>query len=239
MDWHPARFFDSRTPPSSPFALLILNQPINEDACKILKKHASFTICADGGANRFYALMQRWEKESVELPDAIVGDLDSISPHVRMYYESLHVPVIHDPDQEYTDFTKCIRYIQSRRSAAAAAAAAAAIKDTHNSSATSSVPAPAPRTEETHPAFDVLILGGLGGRVDHAFSQIHHLYTSSRHTPPSPATFTYTDGELYLVSEESVTFVLPRGDNRIHIPGGSRMGPSKSKCTTTEYCTSH
>ncbi|ODH30581.1 hypothetical protein ACO22_03548 [Paracoccidioides brasiliensis] len=244
MDWYPARFFNSPTPPSSPFALLILNQPINEKACKIFKKHASFTICADGGANRFYTLMQRWEKESVELPDAIVGDLDSISPHVRMFYESLHVPVIHDPDQEYTDFTKCLRYIQSRRAAvAAAAAAAAATKDTHNSSPTSSAPAPAPapapRTAETHPAFDVLILGGLGGRVDHAFSQIHHLYTSSRHTPPSPATFTYTHGELYLVSEESVTFVLPHGDNRIHIPGGSRMGPSKSTCTTTTTTTTH
>ncbi|EEH22989.2 hypothetical protein PABG_05200 [Paracoccidioides brasiliensis Pb03] len=166
MDWYPARFFNSPTPPSSPFALLILNQPINEKACKILKKHASFTICADGGANRFYTLMQRWEKEFVELPDAIVGDLDSISPHVRMFYESLHVPVIHDPDQEYTDFTKCLRYIQSRRAAVAAAAAAAATKDTHNSSPTSSAPAPAPapRTAETHPAFDVLILGGLGGR---------------------------------------------------------------------------
>lgn len=82
-EWDPTRFFRSDTPPT-PFALLVLNQPINERAFAVLREHgacalalsrgqhliligifsACFTVCADGGANWFYDLMQKQGRET-------------------------------------------------------------------------------------------------------------------------------------------------------------------------------
>lgn len=48
MDWDPTQFFRANEPPT-PFALLILNQPINEKAFNVLKHHgklSSFFIYA-------------------------------------------------------------------------------------------------------------------------------------------------------------------------------------------------
>ena len=41
-------------------------------------------------------------------PDLIKGDLDSLRPDVRAFYETLGVPVIRDRDQNSTDLGKCI-----------------------------------------------------------------------------------------------------------------------------------
>ena len=60
---------------------------------------------------------------------------------------------------------------------------------------------------------DVAIFGSLGGRADQAFSQLHHLYASSQNTTP-------TIGDLYLITTESVIFLLGKGKNSIHAPVG-------------------
>jgi thiamine pyrophosphokinase len=57
---------------------------------------------------------------------------------------------------------------------------------------------------------DVVCLSGLGGRVDQAMSQLHHLYTFQ--TSP-----TYADGRAYLVGTEAITFVLKTGEHRIQV----------------------
>ena len=60
-------------------------------------------------------------------------------------------------------------------------------------------------------SFDVAVIGGLGGRADQAFSQLHHLYTAN-------------DGvgkmlkDIYLVTPESIIFLLPKGLNIIRTP---------------------
>lgn len=66
----------------------------------------------------------------------------------------------------------------------------------------------------------MIVLGGLGGRVDQAFSQIHHLYTASTSSPPAADR---PPGDLYLISEESITFLLQTGLNTILTPGGSLL----------------
>lgn len=77
----------------------------------------------------------------------------------------------------------------------------------------------------------VLVLGGLGGRVDQAFSQIHHLYEVSQ-SESQNQTQTQTqgksDGKIYLISEESITFVLQPGKNIIHVPRTNRPQPNQS-----------
>lgn len=60
---------------------------------------------------------------------------------------------------------------------------------------------------------DVAIFGSLGGRADQAFSQLHHLYSCSQDASS-------TIGDLYLVTAESVMFLLEKGKNRIHTPIG-------------------
>ncbi|OAX79085.1 hypothetical protein ACJ72_06599 [Emergomyces africanus] len=187
--------------------------------------------------------MRKSGRESIELPDAIVGDLDSISPDVRKHYEDLQVPVIHDPDQYSTDVTKCLCYLRSRtQSVIEPSQPAPSIDSSRDSTAAAE--------EKTPPGdIDVLLLGGLGGRVDQAFSLINHLYTSSTSTAPSTSTPSPSapsaasasassssfppppppnnkQNQLYLISEESISFILRRGHNRIYTPGGSLMGPS-------------
>ncbi|KAJ5577711.1 uncharacterized protein N7459_006675 [Penicillium hispanicum] len=261
MEWDPSCFF-CVSGCSSPYALLVLNQPINESAFEVLSEHgeldsakgwpsntrtsihstvisaevhlASFIICADGGANRLYDMMKTTGKESINLPDSIVGDLDSLHPAVRQHYAKLGVEVLQDPDQYSTDFTKCLKYLNKH-----AAEIVASPRQTRISPASSKEIANAnnlSRRPTSDSALDILILGGLGGRVDQAFSQIHHLYTmaqtqrefreatSTTHEShnnalkPSVA----ASGNLFLISEESITFILQEGKNVIHTPATNR-----------------
>ncbi|KAJ5794554.1 thiamine pyrophosphokinase eukaryotic [Penicillium paradoxum] len=207
MEWDPSRFFRSSGSPS-PYALLILNQPINEKAFGVLSRYASCILCADGGANRLFDMMKINGTESTDLPDAIVGDLDSIHRTVREHYEKLGVSVIQDPDQYTTDFTKCLQYL--------------------NTHAAEIIASPE-RTDES--PLEIVILGGLGGRVDQAFSQVHHLYMMTQtqrsirengNKSPNSDTKPGGGGNLYLVSEESITFILQTGKNTILTPATRR-----------------
>lgn len=80
---------------------------------------------------------------------------------------------------------------------------------------------------------EILILGGLGGRVDQAFSQIHHLYLMTRSYSSDQAA-----GNLYLVSEESLTFILQPGRNVIRTPKTNRPIPGSAADSTdiAGYC---
>jgi thiamine pyrophosphokinase len=69
---------------------------------------------------------------------------------------------------------------------------------------------------------DILVLGGLGGRVDQGFSQVHHLYAAYEEKRQST---TSQAGDLYLLSEESLSFILPPGKNVIHTPFTHQQRP--------------
>jgi len=94
--------------------------------------------------------------------------------------------VTKDPDQYATDFTKCLRWIRRRSSK---------------------------QPESPHGAMDVVVLGGIGGRVDQGFSQIHHLFMAENNVE-------LLKGRIYLLSEQSLSFVLADNDNLIHIEPG-------------------
>ncbi|KAI0532283.1 thiamine pyrophosphokinase [Xylaria digitata] len=65
------------------------------------------------------------------------------------------------------------------------------------------------------PSRDIVCMGGLGGRVDQGLSQLHHLYLFQK-------SLTYADGRMYLVSGDSLSFVLKGGQRhriRVREPG--------------------
>lgn len=62
--------------------------------------------------------------------------------------------------------------------------------------------------EKQDKGLDIVVLGGLGGRVDQGMSVLHQLYTYQK----DPG---YPDGKMYLLSTEAITFVLKSGKHRI------------------------
>lgn len=62
-------------------------------------------ILADGGANKFYNTPFR-ENEKIRF---IVGDLDSLKPEIRSFYEDRGVKVQQVWNQDTNDFEKAIK----------------------------------------------------------------------------------------------------------------------------------
>lgn len=181
--WWPSRLF-TENETSSPYAIVILNQPLNERALSAVIEHADVLVCADGAANRLYAFDQDITHGlNHRLPDAIVGDLDSLRPDVEEDFRSRGVNIEKDADQYSTDFAKCLKWIRKY----------AAESD-----------------RLQYGLLDVIVLGGLGGRVDQGFSQIHHLYMAREDKQ-------LLNGRIYLLSEQSLSFILDLGRNVIHI----------------------
>lgn len=156
---------------------------------------------------------------------------------MRKHYEDLGVYVRQDPDQYSTDFTKCLKYLDEH--------APEIIASPRNQAGQVLQENKKPSHPPPDTSLDVVILGGLGGRVDQAFSQIHHLYMMTQtqrklHRALDGNTNEIQDriasqrpnassiGNLYLVSEESITFVLQKGKNTIHTPGTNRADMKSS-----------
>lgn len=79
------------------------------------------------------------------------------------------------------------------------------------------------------PPPDIVAMGGLGGRVDQGLSQLHHLYLFQ--TSPD-----YAEGRLFLVSGESVTFLLKGGRrHRIHVRDGDGSRGRKGEDVFDKY----
>lgn len=47
------------------------------------------------------------------IPDLVTGDFDSAETHCINFYESHGAKIIHTPDQDETDFNKCVRHVRA------------------------------------------------------------------------------------------------------------------------------
>jgi len=116
---------------------------------------------------------------TTKTPNAICGDLDSLRAEVQEYYASMSVDIVHDPDQDSTDFGKCLDYIQKHY-----------------------------RLPSSRDVDVIFVYNALGGRVDHAFHSIHQLHLTISQNGP----------QVFLLSEEGITFLLMKGENQISMP---------------------
>lgn len=68
-----------------------------------------------------------------------------------------------------------------------------------------------------HTDFELLVVGGLGGRVDQSFHSLHHLYLSYQE-----------DGQIvYLVTPDSISFLIPSSTFSPSSPSSSSLDMPK------------
>lgn len=183
--WNPAHIITERED-SNDYALLVLNQPLNNvELLKLVWKKAKFRIAADGGANRLH---NAYQKDSAlaalmdEIPlNTIHGDLDSLTSSTRSWASAHNTAITLNPSQESTDFEKCIDYIRDNY---------------------------LPTTPAKSHHLDIVVLGGLGGRVDQSISVLHHLYKGPE---------LYPLGRMYLLTTSAITFLLGAGTHRVRV----------------------
>ena len=68
-------------------------------------------VCADGGSNWLYDAFQTDSDRVKYKPHAIVGDLDSIRPEVKAFYERAGSSLVQINDQDSNDFEKSVLYV--------------------------------------------------------------------------------------------------------------------------------
>ncbi|KAL9012671.1 MAG: hypothetical protein Q9173_002575 [Seirophora scorigena] len=130
----------------------------------------------------------------------ICGDLDSIRVHSLQWFSSEGAALVRDPNQDKTDLQKCLRSLRDLA------------KEWQDGE---------PVGYNLPPGFmekdlSAVLMGGIGGRFDHGFSQIHHLYQESQDEYQFK-------GCIYLVNTESICFLLNKGLNRIYTPLGTGL----------------
>ncbi|KAJ2863423.1 thiamine pyrophosphokinase [Coemansia erecta] len=139
-------------PQNKELALLILNEPIPNEKRKVLGgvwSRANYRICIDGGGNRLYDFCKHHDTLHQFVPDAIVGDLDSLQGTPRTYYEERGTRIFCYSDQNSTDFMKGILYIDNELRGG---------KDPNDCI--------------------VVVFGGLGGRLDHIMHTLKVLFNN-------------------------------------------------------------
>ncbi|KAI0232761.1 thiamine pyrophosphokinase 1 [Lamellibrachia satsuma] len=148
--WRPFAPFNARSGVST--ALMILNTPFcrNVDPLKCLWKKALLKVAVDGALDHLHSCKHL--PLATHQLDLITGDFDSVQPKLLQYYKDQGCEVIETPDQDYTDFTKCLTIVIER------------IK-THQLKVDS-----------------IVAYGDMNGRFDHVMGNIDTLFRGCRET---------------------------------------------------------
>ena len=193
--------------------LIILNYPIPElsPIFHHIWESSTIRIAADGGANRLYDYSKSMsksksgrsskeeenenekEEEDLYIPNRIRGDLDSLKPNVRSYYENhpTHNVIIEkDACQDTNDLDKALQVV--------------CCSDDDDDDNDDDPTTTGDDGHSRHRPVDsysrrVIIYGAFGGRFDQEMASFAALYKWS-------SKFNY---QLYLYSDETCAFLIP------------------------------
>lgn len=199
-------------------ALIILNQPIAErNDLKFMQlwQRSVVRFCADGGANQLYqwqeqALSKRDKFSHTDIqeiqefyPDYICGDFDSIDSPVIEHYKSKGTKCFQLKNQDLNDFQKTLRF------------AVYCVKEGLVDEEIA-VKYKYPLTKEDIKKLvnvnfnQIYSVCSSGGRIDHSIANLHSLYLECIQSL-----------QTYILSDESVSFLLKRGINIIYVDNAS------------------
>ena len=170
------------------FGIIILNQPLEHVSYVInATERSDCTTCADGGANRLFEIHERAVAEGFRNHDDL-----RMPDFICGDLDSLRPAV----KKHFEDRGVCILTDRDQYA-------------TDLKKSLRNVKSAMSRNVEV---FDIVILGGLSGRADQAFSQLHHLYLATSDPELKPP------GMIYLITPECMLFLLEPGLNVITTP---------------------
>lgn len=113
--WNPSELVNGCNKANSNFACLVLNRSVHvpAESAKRIWQNAKIRCLVDGGANFWKEFLQKSSRsERLKFPEYITGDFDSITQETRKYFNAADIKYQHTPDQDETDFTKALRFLQ-------------------------------------------------------------------------------------------------------------------------------
>lgn len=142
------RFLDNFSRPldSEIFSILV-HWPFDYKIFSKIQDLSTFSLVADGAANKLSTLMSRLPDKFHRYPDAVVGDFDSANKEALDYFHQHKVNIINNPCQNDTDSEKCLQVYEEW------------FKHKHTL-----------KKDQTH---CIIVCGGLGGRIDHVLNNFH------------------------------------------------------------------
>jgi thiamine pyrophosphokinase len=208
---HTSSFLSTVSPLN--IALVVLNidrSPLTADRFSHLWAHSSLHICADGAANKLHDSLGESARAQM-LPDLITGDLDSLRKDVHGYYADRGVSVQGESEQDTHDFEKCLRWLERQQRQPTSRVPEAYPKryqdgrhaDAGGIDLSGTRAGALPQSLPEDGRISVVAYGAFGGRLDQQMANLNMAYAFS------------CFAHLYLVSDESVAFVLRPGSHVI------------------------
>ncbi|KAL3423943.1 thiamine pyrophosphokinase [Phlyctema vagabunda] len=225
--WCPGHIFLSQVvgKEHGDFGIVVLNQKLSlpSPVYKRVWNNSNIVVAADGGANRVYErTFPEWaQRDHDDNPyaldvDIIIGDLDSIKETPKRYWQRQGAQLIREADQYSTDFHKAVSFLrrwdaQSQRAYLNCRKERAQICRLDISAAQTDQDRVqvAAKPLSGHDR-DIVVIGGVGGRLDQGLSTLHHLYLFQE----DPA---YRQGRMFLLSSKNITMLLKAGRHKIMV----------------------
>ena len=100
---------------SGQYVLCVLNQPVMSPSKLIsLWNRAQYRVTVDGGTSVWTHIVNNTnETVDTEVPDLVTGDFDSADQDHVEHFKQFGAKIVNTPDQDYTDFTKCLQQISA------------------------------------------------------------------------------------------------------------------------------
>jgi len=110
--WNPFSVLDD-----GKYIVCVLNQPVLSPTKLItLWRKAQYRATVDGGTSLWLEIVNNStpDKDSInDVPNLITGDFDSADMSHVEHYRKLGAKIVKTPDQDYTDFTKCLQQLDT------------------------------------------------------------------------------------------------------------------------------